>query len=267
AVQGGFKAIPVLAPLAGTQQALAYGDIQALTGARLLSPVAGDRVSRIEPAALGRAPRIVVGARFFNITSSDRQSVEIALRLRAIERVIEQTDDEQERRLHRLRYARLTQQLAVVWIGGPTGPDRDARVRQVRRTIDQLQLVQRAGVVPGGGATLLAIARRLRDEAVETGRSGLLAVPDGLDAPARWIAKNAGHDPGAMVHRLGPYVPERGLNVRTGQIVSLRETGVLDATSTLRAAITVGLSMANQASDCEALVLRQNELWQVQLTP
>ncbi|MFO7927066.1 MAG: TCP-1/cpn60 chaperonin family protein [Halobacteriota archaeon] len=109
-----------------------------------------------------------------------------------------------------------------------------------------------SGYVPGGGATDVAVARRVRDTATTHGSKAQLAVEgfaDALEMVPFTIAKNAGDDPLDAVADIrvrqsthgdtyGYVVPERS-------VTDVLDAGILDAHATRRRSLVVATQVAN----------------------
>jgi chaperonin GroEL (HSP60 family) len=95
-------------------------------------------------------------------------------------------------------------------------------------------VVEDGKVVPGGGASEIEVALRLRSYAASIGgreQMAILAFADSLDEIPRTIAKNAGLDAINSIVNLRAKHAENesaGLNVQTGVIEDMFEKGVVD---------------------------------------
>jgi chaperonin GroEL len=256
------------APHEGTQQAWALADLAALTGGRVCAPERGDRLDRLEPSALGAARRAVLGPGYLNLLTAEDETPAVARQRAAILHLMDETEDEQEWRRLQLRLGRLRQGLGVIWVGAATESERSVRLHAAEQALSRLRAATAGGVVPGGGAALLAAARHLTERA-GAGDEGwaMRAVAAGLEAPARWIALNAGLDPHSAVHRVAPEAPALGLDVLTGQVRDLRAAGIVDPAATATQALRIGASTAALAITCDALVRRPIGLSHAELRP
>jgi chaperonin GroEL (HSP60 family) len=133
-----------------------------------------------------------------------------------------------------------------------------------RSVTDALRAVERAlvdgAVVPGAGATEVALARRIRSTAAATdGRAQLAveAVADAIEALPKTIVANAGGDGiDALValraaHSDGK--PRTGWDVRTEEPVDAAEAGIVEPLSVKRQAI-------DSAIEAASLVLRIDDI-------
>jgi thermosome len=108
-------------------------------------------------------------------------------------------------------------------------------------------------IVAGGGAVEAELARQLRGYAVKIGGREQLAIEafsDALEVVPRTLVENAGHDVlDAMValraaheRKGGPYM---GVEVYTGDVVDMREKGVLDPAKVKEQAIKTATELAS----------------------
>ncbi|MBL8055489.1 MAG: hypothetical protein JNK29_02260, partial [Anaerolineales bacterium] len=113
------------------------------------------------------------------------------------------------------------------------------------------------GVVPGGGAALLAcrpaLRRRLKSAADEDERAALRGLLLALEAPARALLANAGFDPSVIGPQLAAGL---GCDVRSGAVTDLRAAGVWDSAAVLTAAVHSAVAGAGLALTVETLVQR-----------
>ena len=259
--------VPVTAPQDGQQQDSAYGDIAVLTGSKRLSIAAGDSLVRLDPETVGILSRATVGPRFLNLLAVDEQSDFIDARIASVRHLMATTEDEREWKRLQLRLGRLQQGMGMIWVGAATESERDYLLQCTERALSGLRAASTSGVVPGAGASLLAISRTLAENGRACGHPGTLVVAKALEAQARWLARNAGLDPDWAVARGLSEAPERGLDVSSGEIADLRAGGVVDPASTLIEAIRIALTTPVLASDCGELIHSPKPLHQADIRP
>jgi len=133
-----------------------------------------------------------------------------------------------------LRYCKGAKSVSIV-IRGET----EHVVDNVERAIDDALkvvkcVVEDGKVVPGGGASEIEVALRLRSYAASIGgreQMAILAFADALEEIPRTIAKNAGLDAINSIVNLRAKHAENesgGLNIQTGIIEDMFEKGVVD---------------------------------------
>nr|WP_276681258.1 TCP-1/cpn60 chaperonin family protein [Haloquadratum walsbyi] len=130
-------------------------------------------------------------------------------------------------------------------------------VEETKRVIDDCLFVLRISlrddaVVPGGGATEVAIAQDLRQHArTYSGREQLVieAYADAIEVIPRTLASTAGYDPvdSLISLRKAHYAGHSsfGLNLNTGQPTNMIDTGVIEPMAVKRRILTSITEVAN----------------------
>jgi len=114
-------------------------------------------------------------------------------------------------------------------------------------------VIQTPRVVAGGGSAEAELARRLKAYAPKIGGREQLAIEafsDALEVIPRTLAENAGHDPlDVMVALRAAHEKEggqyMGIDIQTGEIVDMRERGVLDAARVKEQVIKTATELAS----------------------
>src|SRR4029079_787610 len=122
-------------------------------------------------------------------------------------------------------------------------------VRTVRCAIEE-------GVVPGGGAALLACADAVRRvEATGDQRVGLQILARALEEPMRRIIVNSGFEEAPILQQVRAAEPGHGFDVIAGRVTKMLEAGIYDPTRVVRFALETGVSGALMGVTTEALIL------------
>lgn len=262
-----FRLAAVLAPGQGTSRAGALQDLAVLTGGRVLAPDRGDTLRRLDLRAVGAARRVAAGQRYLNILATDATAERVGTQAAAVRRLIERNEEDHEHRALMDRLGRLEQGMGIIWVGASTSTERDLRRRSAERAVASLRAALGDGIVPGGGATYLGAARSLGFDGANDEQLGVAAVARALEAPAWWIARNAGLNPDRAVGLARPEAPVRGIDAHSGELVDLAEAGIVDAARIVRRALTVGATAAALAMSCDVLVHCPVGLFQARLRP
>ena len=183
-------------------------DLAVLTGARCLRAAAGDRLERVCAADLGSARQAWARNDAFAIlgAAGDRQAIRArALAVRAETGQVR--DNPAQRRLLERRLANLSGVAALVRVGGATEVERDQRRLRVEAAMRSGRLALQDGVVPGGGAALIACA-----EAIPPRTAADRVLQRALASPLRMLARLAGLDPSAD-RRARAVSPGQGFDV------------------------------------------------------
>ena len=119
-------------------------------------------------------------------------------------------------------------------VGGNTGEVVAERERIARDAAAAVQQALRGGVVPGGGAAELGVARSMA-RAGQTGLNayGMACVREALKRPLAQLAANAGYNPLEKVEEAyaaqeNGGSPGLGIEAETGRICDLTEAGIWD---------------------------------------
>jgi chaperonin GroEL len=201
-----FRTVAVRTPGLGADEGReALEDLALLTGGRPLFAAAGDSLRGVAAAHLGRARRAWANRAYFGIVGGQGSPRALRDHLAGLRAAAPQVTDTDTRDRLRRRIGRLLGGSATLWVGAATERTLEARKELAERTAEVLRGAIREGVVPGGGAALLAcrpaIADRLAraDDPDERAACGILLEAPGAGStsapagswtwsrPASWI--------------------------------------------------------------------------------
>ena len=236
----------------------ALEDIAILTGGRALRREAGESLRRCGLADLGRARRAWADKTYFSFTGGGGDPRAVRQHMAALRGAQGRAKTLDERQELQARMGKLFGGAATLYLGAATESELDARKELAGRAAEALRGALRDGMLPGGGAALLACRPALQRhlEASQTGdeRAAYRILLRGLEEPARVIAINAGGDPDAILARVRDAGPACGFDAETGAVVEMARVGILDAASTVAAAVHAGISTAAIALTTGVLV-------------
>ena len=250
--------VAVKAPHHGDKQQGALEDIAILTGGRWVRSDAGDTLDSVRPEDLGRARNVWASRRFFGIKGGQGDPRALRAHINTLRNQMAQNSDKEMQTVLRGRISKLMGGVATVRVGGSTESERDARKAAAERAVSVLQLALTGGMVPGGGAALLACREAVLSTEVETPDEevGLKVLALGLEEPLRAIVENAGYEASPIVAQLQGRPSGWGFDVRAGQICDMRQAGVWDATEVVEHALRGATSAAVMALTTDVLVHR-----------
>ena len=251
-----FQLIAVEAPFDGPEQLWALQDMAVLTDARVLSPKRGDKLGQFGSDALGRARRVKAGTAYLNLIASDTSADAVVRQASSVRRMLRDCEDNHRHRSLLTRLGRLEGGMAIVWVGSRTLVGKDLRRQEAREAVRSLRSAYEGGVVPGGGASYLAAEQQLPETGTTGNDFGVLVVAEALEAPARWIAHNAGIDGGHALALGRNTAAEMGLDVMSGEVLDLVKAGIVDPAPRAVMALSAGVNTAVLAASCEVLGLR-----------
>jgi chaperonin GroEL len=118
------------------------------------------------------------------------------------------------------------------------------------------------GILPGGGAALVYAIKALDKlkPANDDQRMGINIVRRALEAPARQITTNAGHDGSVIVGKLAESKDATwGFDAQTGEFTDLVKAGIIDPTKVVRSSLQNAASVAGLLITTEAMVAERPE--------
>lgn len=240
-VKGNIKVNVINAPTYGVNKKDTLADLALLTGATIINEDLGDDMDLILPEHLGSCLKAV--------TDDSETILQVNGTTEEVQLLIDELKTQLEGKLNpaeviRLekRLARLSAKVAVVKVGANSDVELKEKADRVEDAICATKAAIKEGIVPGGGIALLNASQRLVGS--NTGEWVLL---DAIRAPFNTILANAG-----MEDAMTKFVEGDGMNVITGDVVNMIESGIIDpllvTKSALRNASSVAVTILS--TDC-----------------
>ena len=163
-LRGLFKSVAVKAPGAGEHRKAMVSDIAILTGGAVIGEEVGIKLEGADLHLLGRARKVVVTEDETAIVDGAGDADQIAARvnhIRAKLKEIPNTGSDDEREWLRERLARLAGGIAVIKVGAATEAELIQRKRRTESAVLIAHEAIETGLLPGGGAALVDVQRRL----------------------------------------------------------------------------------------------------------
>jgi chaperonin GroEL len=250
-------ALAVKAPSFGEQRTRILEDLAVATGGRCVRAEAGERLEDVTAADLGRARQAWATRSAFAVIggagsrAAIRQRVaEAKAELRAVEAATDADPYVRDKIAERI--GKLAGSAAVVKVGAASQAARAELKLRVEAAVRAARAAQRSGVVPGGGAALLACVPAVSamplggDEAV-----GAAVLARALCEPMRAILENAGLAPGPIVAAPRPGC---AFDVLRRAWVDPWADGILDPLAVVEAALETSVSTAATSLTAEVLI-------------
>jgi chaperonin GroEL len=247
-VRGVLRAAAAKAPGFGDRRKAMLEDMAIVTGGKVVSEEVGLRLEDAGIGELGRARRVVVDKDATTIIGGLGERRAIEARMQQIRHEIEKTTSDYDREKLEERLAKLAGGVAVIRVGAPSESEMKARKDALDDAISATKAAVEEGIVPGGGLSLLRIARAVeREEARADGdeRTGLQILRRALEAPPRQIAENSAVDGGVVVNQMLAGEGSVGFDAATKTYVDLFEAGIVDPTKVVRIALENAVSVAS----------------------
>lgn len=253
------------------EQAWALEDLAVLTGGRPFISVSGDTFHTMKREDLGRARRVWADRFTFGIVGGSGDPRALRRHIARLRASCESTGDPVLHDKLRARIGKLLGGTAVLWLGGETELEIDARNELAKRTAAVMRAAMMSGVLPGGGVALWMCRPLLEGllarstDPDECAAYGILRKT--LEEPIRTIIHNAGRDAGGILAEIETAGPGHGYDVRSGRIVRMMEAGIWDAAAVVESAVCGAVSTAGLALTIDVLVHRRHQPAQATVRP
>jgi chaperonin GroEL len=254
-----LKAVAVKAPYFGDRRKAFLDDLGVVTGANVVSTEIGIKLSEAGLDVLGSARRIVITKDDTTIVDGAGTRSDVEARMEQIRKEIETTDSDWDREKLQERLAKLSGGVAVIKGGAATETELAERKHRIEDAVSATKAAVEEGIVPGGGVSLVHVAKDLDGDLGLTGdeATGVRIVRDALAAPLHWIAANAGFEGAVVVNKVRDLDWGHGFNAAKLEYGSLVDAGVVDPVKVTRSAVTNAASIARMVLTTESSVVEK----------
>jgi len=256
-LRGGLKVAAVKAPGFGDRRKAMLEDIAILTGGQLIAEDLGIKLESVTPAMLGRAKKVVIEKEKTTIVDGAGKKKDIEGRVNQIKAQIEETTSDYDREKLQERLAKLAGGVAVIRVGGATEVEVKEKKDRVEDALNATRAAVEEGIVAGGGVALLRAKKaigKLRSGNADV-QAGINIVLKAVEAPARQIAENSGHEGSIVVNKILESKSETfGFDAQREDYVDMFDKGIVDPAKVVRAALQDAASVAGLLVTTEAMV-------------
>ncbi len=259
-IRGLLAVVAVKAPGFGDRRKAMLEDMAVLTGGEVVSEEVGLKLDNVGLDTLGHARRVVVTKDTTTVVDGDGDQAAIDDRVRQLRNEIENSDSDWDREKLQERVAKLSGGVCVLRAGAATEVELKEKKHRLEDAISATRAAIEEGIIVGGGSALVQLAAGLGDLG-KTGdeATGVMVVRRALEAPARWIAQNAGAEGGVVVAAIADLPAGHGYNAQTGEYGDLIAQGVIDPVKVTRSAVQNAASIAGMLLTTEVLVTEKPE--------
>ena len=241
-------------------QRAALTDLAILTGGKAFFGAAGATLRSARAEHLGYARRIWMDRNFTGVVGGRGDARRLREHIASLRRAFEANEEPEAREKIRERIGKLLGGAATLRVGGTTNTEQEFNKELAKRTAEAMRGAMREGVVPGGGIALRACRPALRALRMSTNdpdeQAAFRILETALEAPTRALLENAGVVPGEVYAELNAACPECGYDVLRREIVNMREAGIVDIATVVKAAVRSAVSMAAIALTTDVVVHR-----------
>ena len=240
-VKGNVKVNIIDAPMYGVNKRDTLNDLALITGAIVINEELGDDMDLIQPIHLGTCVRAVTND-VETIIQVEERSEEVNDLIKQVERQIKETSNPSLVIRYEKRLAKLLAKVAIVKVGANSEVELKEKRDRVEDAICATKAAIKEGIVPGGGIALLNASESIKAKSV-----GEQVLLNAVKSPFRTILENAGIEDYEL-----PKVRGRGLNVVTGETVSMVNSGIVDPLLVTKSALRNAASVATTilSTDC-----------------
>jgi len=256
-LKGTFNILVVKAPGFGDRRKEMLEDISILTGGMVVSEDTGKTFENIEIEDLGRADKVWADKDNARIIGGKGDAAKIKARIALLKRQIVDNDSEFDREKLEERLAKLAGGVAQINVGAATEIELNEKKERVKDAVGATKAAIEEGILPGGGIALIKARKALASLKVDSNdeKVGVEIVNDALEAPLRWLAKNAGEDDGYVLRKIEDSKDNNyGYNALTGEFGSMIDFGILDPLKVTRSALQNAASVAMMVLTTEGLI-------------
>jgi chaperonin GroEL len=256
--QNKFSVFAVNAPMADEGRPTILEDISILTGGKLFIKATGDSIDSVKIEDFGHVRRAWADKEYFGFSGGKGSPKAVRARIEELKRRHALAEDLENRKKYRTRIGKLLGGSATIYAGGSGEVEINTRKEQLERTSEALRSAILQGVLPGGGAALLAcrpaVKRKIDQAKVQEEKVAYRFILRALEEPTRGILTNAGFDPDLWIARIAKAGSGFGFDVRTGKVVDMAQAGIVDSAGVVSAAVRSAFASAALAMTVDVLI-------------
>lgn len=259
-LKGVFNTVAIKAPAFGDRRKDVLNDIAILTGATVISEDRGYTFENAEADMVGTARKVIVTKDDTTIIEGNGSATEIQARIDQISaQAIAATSEYDKENLEKRRAA-LSGKVAVIKVGGATETEIEEKKFRVDDAVAAVKAALDEGIVPGGGVTLINLAKSIKIEGADSAAAGAQILKNALQQPFRILMNNAGLNADEWLPQVHKAKAGQGVDVNDpSKLVDLKASGVVDPTRVTKEALQNAVSVAGTAMTMGALVVEVPE--------
>ena len=258
-LRGVFNILAVKAPGFGDRRKAMLQDIAILTGGTVITEEVGLKLENATVADLGIAKKVIATKDNTMIVDGAGEKSQIEARVSEIEREMDSAKSEYDKEKLAERRAKLAGGIAVIKVGAATEVELKEKKHRIEDAVLATKAASQEGIVPGGGVALVHAAQKLKTVKNDNAevQVGIDIVTRALEAPARQIVHNAGHEPSVVVAQISAEKDtKKGFDAAgVGEIKDLVAAGIIDPTKVTRSALVNAASIAGTFLTTETAIV------------
>ena len=256
--RGTIKVTAVKAPDFGDRRKLVLEDIAILTGGVVVDKDKGMKLEDFSWDWFGEARTVTISKEQTTIVAGKGTVDKINERVTELQKQIEASTTPFETEQLQNRLAKMVGGVSIIHVGGYTEAEMNEKKDRVDDALNATKAAIEEGVIPGGGVTLL-YAREILSKDKETSL-GAKIIYDACGKPFEHILLNCGYDEmvagfeGIRLTESSSGNYWTGLDIDKGEVVNMKEFGIIDPFKVARVALQSAVSVAGTILLTEATV-------------
>lgn len=223
-----LRVTAIKSPSFGENRSLLLQDIAVYTSSKIVSESKGEFFSSFSPESLGHASKVVISSDTSTFFCEHNPQID-----ERIELINSQIPNLQPyfQETYRKRAASLRSKVATIHVGAPSDAERSSTRDRIEDAIRSIRQASLHGIIPGGGTIpyLLSLTTTFPP------------LKKALEAPIELLA----YPNQEVVKDVIQRNPLLGFDALTQEYKDLKQHGIIDATSTLKEALTTAISVAS----------------------
>ena len=248
-VKGNIKVNIVDPPGFGPTRMDAIEDLSILSGSTVINEELGDDLDLITVEHLGEVEFSVTDDKNTTITLSESNTAVLERIVEVQSKISEENNGFMKKKLEQ-RLSTLSGSVGVVKVGADSKVELKEKKDRVEDAIYATKAALKEGIVSGGGIALLNASQKISPTNV-----GYTALLEAIKSPYQTILNNAG------IEVESDLFEGHGINVITGEVVNMVDSGIIDPVlvtkTALKNAVSVALTIVS--ADCVISNVRVNE--------
>ncbi len=246
-LRGTLNVAAVKSPGFGDRRKAMMEDIAILTNGTVISEELGRKLDSVKMEDLGQAKKVIIDKENTIIREGNGSEQDLDARVKQIKNQIKETTSDYDKEKLQERLAKLSSGVAVIKIGAATETEMKEKKARVDDALHATRAAVEEGIVTGGGATLIYIARainKMKHDSHEE-KVGAEILKNALTKPAFYIASNAGEEGAIIVEKIKKSKDTHfGFNAADSKFENLFEAGIIDPAKVVRSALQNAISIA-----------------------
>jgi chaperonin GroEL len=245
AMRGTLKVAAIKAPMYGEERRNILSDLAMSVGATFIARETGAKLIDVQMTDLGTAKFIESNKYVTTVVGGHCDYEAIEEKIGALKQLIKDTDSMNECSRIQERIVRLSSGVAVIRVGGATEVEMIEKKHRVEDALEAVRSAQQEGIVCGGGIALLHAGNSIAITSDQTDQAyGAVVIREACREPLRQMALNANESPDIIINKILDARKDYGWNFRTGELVNLFKSGIIDPVKVARSALQNAASCA-----------------------